>query len=54
MEYDGEWWVAYVNEVKLGAYKVSVNFLYPHGPSPSYVFPETTDIQSIVIDIMTC
>ena len=47
MEYDGEWWVAYANGVHLETDEVSVNFLHPHRPSPSYVDPEPTDTPAL-------
>ena len=41
--------MAYVNELRPRTHEVSVNFLHPHGYSPSYVFPELQD--NLVVDI---
>ncbi len=49
VEYNEKWWVAYVDELRPGTHEVSVNFLHPHGPSPSYLFPEPQD--TLVVDI---
>ena len=49
VEYNRKWWVAYVDELRPGAHEVSVNFLHPLGPSPSYIFPEPQG--TLVIDI---
>ena len=54
VEYNGEWWVAYVMEVQPEARRVYIKFLHPHGPSPSYVFPELQDDLDIdVSDVLT-
>ena len=49
VECNGKWWVAYVDELRPGTHEVSVNFLHPHGPSPSNIFPEPQD--TLVVDI---
>ena len=49
VEYDGKWWIAYVNEIFPQSNEVSVNFLHPHGPSLSYFYPRRPD--SLVIDV---
>ena len=46
--YDNEWWLAYVHEAYPERNELSVNFLHPHGPSPSYVYPHNPD--NLVID----
>ena len=51
VEYDGEWWIAYVNEIFPQSNEVSVNFHHPHGPSPSYFYPRRPD--NLVIDLTT-
>ena len=38
--YDNHWWVACIKEYKPERHEVDVNFLHPHGPSPSYIFPD--------------
>ena len=48
-EYDGKWWIAYVNEIFPQSNEVSVNFLHPHGPSRSYIYPRRPD--SLVDDV---
>ena len=49
VEYDGKWLIAYVNEIFPQSNEVSVNFLHPHGPSPSYFYPRRLD--SLVVDV---
>ena len=49
VEYNGKWRVAHINTLCPGTHEVSVNFLHPHGPSSSYVFPEPQD--SLVVDV---
>ena len=49
VEYDGKWWIAYVNEIFPQSNEVSVNFLYPHGPSRSYFYSRRPD--SLVVDV---
>ena len=49
VEYDGKWWIACVNEIFPQSNEVSVNFLHPHGPSPSYFYPRRSD--SLVVDV---
>ena len=49
VEYDGKWWIAYVNKIFPQSNEVSVNFLHPHGPSPLYFYPRRPD--SLVVDV---
>ena len=49
VEYDGKWWIAYVNEIFPQSNEVSVNFLHPHGPSSSYFYSRRPD--SLVVDL---
>ena len=49
VEYHGKWWIAYVYEIFPQRNEVSVNFLHPHGPSPSYFYPRRPD--SLVVDV---
>ena len=49
VEYDGKWWIVYVNEIFRQSNDVSVNFLHPHGPSPSYFYPRRPD--SFIVDV---
>ena len=49
VEYDGKWWIACVDEIFPHSNEVSVNFLHPHGPSPSYFYPRRPD--SLVVDV---
>lgn len=41
--YDSHWWVAYVLQTCEDTDEVKVNFLHPHGPSPSFVSPAKPD-----------
>ena len=50
VEYDGEWWIAYVNEILPQSNEVSVNFLHPHRPSPSCFYPRRPDSLVIGVD----
>ena len=38
VEYDENWWVAYGEELHPDTHEVSLNFLHPHGLSPSLCF----------------
>ena len=49
VEYDGKWWIAYVDEIFPQSNEVSVNFLHQHGPSLSYFYPRRPD--SFVVDV---
>ncbi len=49
LEYDENWWAAYVEELYPDTHEVSLNFLHPHGPSPSFVFPQPQD--DLIVDI---
>lgn len=46
-EYDGFWWLGCVVKMKQESRLVKVNFLHPHGPAPSFFFPEREDIFEI-------
>ena len=48
VEYDREWWVAYVMEVYPERCEVKVSFLHPRGPNPSFFYPRHAEI--LVID----
>ena len=39
--YDGQWWLAYVTDVIPADEEAQLNFLHPHGPSPSNILPMT-------------
>lgn len=41
--YDGNWWLACVEECMPSTGEVKLNFLHPHGPSPSFTFPFRPD-----------
>eukprot|EP00795_Rhopilema_esculentum_P004766 gene4766-21070_t len=38
--YDSKWWVAYVSSIQPETNEVTISFLHPHGPNPSFVYPE--------------
>ena len=44
MIYDDRWYVAYINEAYPEKSEIAVNFLYPSGPSPSFVYPSCPDM----------
>ena len=46
--YDNEWWLGCVEETMPSAGELRLNFLHPHGPSPSYTFPYRPD--TLVMD----
>ena len=53
-EYDGFWWLGCVVEMQPESRLVKVNFLHPHGPAPSFFYPEREDIHEIdVSDVLT-
>lgn len=41
--YDGNWWLACAEECMPSTGEVKLNFLHPHGPSPSFTFPFRPD-----------
>jgi hypothetical protein len=45
--YDNAWWLGYVIEKNTEEKTVSVNFLTPRGPSPSFKYPERQDILTV-------
>ncbi len=45
--YDNAWWLGYVIEKNTEEKTVSVNFLTPRGPSPSFKYPERQDILNV-------
>ena len=47
---DGEWWIDYANEIFPQGNEVSVNFLHPHAPSPSYFYPRRPDSLVVHVD----
>ena len=53
VEYDGERWIVYVNEIFPQSNEVSVNFLNPHGPNPSYFYPRSfvVDVDDILVQL---
>ena len=52
--YDEHWWLAYVMEVIPAYEEAELNFLHPHGPSPSYCYARHSDILRVhVSDILT-
>ena len=52
--YDGHWYVGYVKEVDEVEEAATIQFLHPHGPSPSFVYPRRDDILIVGIqDILT-
>lgn len=46
--YNSQWWVACVKDYNPERHELEVTFLHPHGPSPSYIFPDPPD--SLIID----
>ena len=52
VEYDGGWWIIYVNEIFPQSNEVPVNFLCPDGPSPSYFYSRRPDSLVDVDDIL--
>ena len=54
VHYDGHWYVGYVKEVDEVEEAATIQFLHPHGPSPSFVYPRRDDILIVGIqDILT-
>ena len=47
--YDSEWWVAYVSSIQPGTNEVTISFLHPHGPNPSFVYPDPPE--ELVVDV---
>ncbi len=45
--YDNTWWLGYVIDKNTEEKTVSVNFLTPRGPSPSFKYPERQDILNV-------
>jgi hypothetical protein len=45
--YDNAWWLGYVIEKNTEEKTVSVNFLTPRRPSPSFKYPERQDILNV-------
>ena len=37
--YENNWWLGYVLEKDFNSGEVTVKYLHPHGPSPSFTFP---------------
>lgn len=54
-EYDKKWWLAEIISKDVQNKKVTVNFLHPSGPAPSFVYPQQKDILSVSVNqILTC
>jgi hypothetical protein len=52
--YDTHWWVAYILEKTSENREAKVFFLHPHGPNPSFIYPNHPDELTIPYsDIMT-
>ena len=52
--YNRKWWIACVSEVDNDYSEVKVQLLHPHGPSRSFKYPPTPDIQTVpMADILT-
>jgi hypothetical protein len=53
-KYDGHWWLACVMQTMPDSNEVEVSFLYPHGPSKSFSYPDQSDVLVISAeDILT-
>ena len=51
--YGNEWWLGCV--LQLNGDDVRVNFLHPHGPSPSFSYPHHPDILTVSVeDVLLC
>ena len=51
---DEHWWLAYVMDVNPADEEAELNFLHPHGPSPSYCYPRHSYTLYVhVSDILT-
>ncbi len=48
-KYNGDWWIAFVDNLNSEARQVRVKFVHPHGPNTSFVFPEPQDM--LIVDI---
>ena len=42
--YESHWWVGCVLGVNHDIEDIKVSFLHPHGPSPSFCYPQNPDI----------
>lgn len=52
--YEDNWWLGYVLDKNFNSGEVTVKFLHPHGPSPSFTFPPREDMLLVsLIDILT-
>lgn len=47
--YDKKWWLACVLQTFSVTEEVKMTFLHPHGPNPSFVYPEKPDILSLPV-----
>lgn len=45
--YDDHWYLACILEVKPDYNEVSLSFLHPYGPAPSFVYPSTPDVCTV-------
>ena len=53
-KYDGHWWLACVMKTLTDSNEVKMSFLYPHGPSKSFSYPDHSDILVVSAeDILT-
>ena len=54
VEYDGVWWLAYVNHADIERKEILVKFLHPNGPSASFFYPRYQDLLLVdASDILT-
>ena len=52
--YEDNWWLGYVLDKNFNSGEVTVKFLHPHGPSPSFTFPPQENMLLVsLIDILT-
>lgn len=49
VKYDCDWYLGCITEASQENGEASINFLHPHGPAHSFVFPQTPD--QLVVDI---
>ena len=41
--------MAYVSSIQPGTNEVTISFLHPHGPNPSFMYPELSE--ELVVDV---
>ena len=44
---DSFWWIACIKDSSPEKHEITVSFLHPHAPSPSYSFPDPVDLFTI-------